>query len=81
MSHDCFATDDEEIDIIWLLTAELEKSVDSYKIIRMIRLWALLSEIEVSNKLIDDLEFKISCEERFLNESDLKLTEDDAASE
>ena len=81
ISCDHFVTDDREIDIIWLLITELEKSVDNYKVVRIIRLQTLLSEIKVSNKLIDDLEFKISCEERLLSRSDFKSTEDDAASE
>jgi len=63
------------------LTTELEESVDSCEAVRIIRFQALLSEIKVSNKLINNLEFKISCEERFLSKSDFKLTEDDIVSE
>ncbi len=62
------------------MTAELEELINSCEAVRMIRFQALLSEIEVSNKLINNLEFKTDYEERFLNKSDLKLIKNDAAS-
>jgi len=81
MSHNHFIIDDTEIDIIWLLTTELEELINSYEAVRMIRFWALLSEIKVSNKLIDDFEFKTNYEEKFLSRSDFKLIKNDIASE
>ena len=63
------------------MTTKLEESVDSCEAIRMIRLQAFLSEIKVSNKLIDDFEFKTNYEEKFLSRSDFKLIKNDAASE
>ncbi len=81
ISHNYFIINDEEIDIIWLLITELEESVNSCKAVRIIRFQTLLSEIKVLNKLIDDFEFKISYEERFLNKSDLKLIKNNIVSE